>query len=121
MALVFWFSVATVAYVYVGYPLLLRLWAWLRPKPVIHCGSRIAECGFGSDPQSAFRDPPYGVSIVIAARNEGARLASRLDNLLSLDYPAARRQIVVVSDGSADDTLDVLARYRRFVDVVAVP
>ena len=103
MALVFWLSVATIGYIYVGYPLLLRLWARARPKPVYR--------GY----------PPYGVSIVIAARNEGSRLASRIDNLLSLDYPAARRQIVVVSDGSTDDTLEVLARYQRFVDVVAVP
>jgi poly-beta-1,6-N-acetyl-D-glucosamine synthase len=129
MALVFWLSVAGIAYIYIGYPALLRLWARWRPHPV-SCGSRIADCGgadYGPDsdrqspPQSAFRDSQYGVSIVIAARNEGARLASRIDNLLSLDYPTARRQIIVVSDGSTDNTLDVLARYRRFVDVVTVP
>ena len=39
-------------------------------------------------------------------------MPARLDNLLSLDYPAAQRQIIVVSDGSTDDTLDVLARYQ---------
>jgi cellulose synthase/poly-beta-1,6-N-acetylglucosamine synthase-like glycosyltransferase len=106
MALVFWFAVAVVAYVYAGYPALLSVWARLRPKPV------------GS---ARRRDPDHSVSIVIAARNEGARLAARIDNLLHLDYPAARRQIVVVSDGSTDDTLDVVARYGRFVDVVALP
>ena len=111
MALVFWLSVAGVAYVYAGYPALLLLWARLRPRPV-YCGSRIADCGFKAD---------CGVSIIIAARNEGSRLAARIDNLLSLDYSAKRRQIIVVSDGSTDDTLDVLARYRGFVDVVAVP
>jgi len=105
MTLVFWFAVAVVAYVYAGYPALLNVWARLRPKPL-----RIADCGLRND-----------VTIVIAARNEGARLAARIDNLLSLDYPAARRQIVVVSDGSTDDTLDVVARYERFVDLVALP
>jgi biofilm PGA synthesis N-glycosyltransferase PgaC len=128
MALVFWLSVAAVAYVYVGYPALLHLWARLRPKPL-----RIADCGLRNDcgsaesainPQSAVRDPQSAVrdvSIVIAARNEGARLPARIDNLLNLDYPASRRQIIIVSDGSTDDTLDVLARYRRSVDAVAVP
>jgi poly-beta-1,6-N-acetyl-D-glucosamine synthase len=116
MTLVFWISIALIAYVYVGYPGLL------------YCGSRIADCGLRtarpypqSNPQSAIRNPQYGVSIVVAARNEGARLASRIDNLLSLDFPVVKRQIIVVSDGSTDDTLDVLARYRRVVDVVAVP
>src|SRR5262252_8890887 len=55
------------------------------------------------NPQSAIRNPQCGaVSIVIAARNEAARLPARIDNLLGLDYPADKRQIVVVSDGSTD-------------------
>ncbi len=110
MALIFWLSVAAVAYVYVGYPLLLQAWVWLRTR------RQPAAAG----PQS-FRDPQLGVSIVIAARNEGARLAARIENLLSLDYPASKRQIIVVSDGSTDNTLEVLARYHRLVDVIAVP
>jgi hypothetical protein len=32
MALVFWLSVAAVAYVYAGYPALIAAWARLRPK-----------------------------------------------------------------------------------------
>jgi biofilm PGA synthesis N-glycosyltransferase PgaC len=114
MALLFWLSVAGVVYVYIGYPALLRLWVRWRRRPAF------------ANPHSAFRDPQfgepqYGVSIVIAARNEGARIAARIDNLLSLDYPTSKRQIIVVSDGSTDDTIDVLARYQRFVDVIAVP
>src|SRR5438093_1547227 len=120
MAIVFWASIGFIAYVYAGYPLLLQLWAWLR-----HCGMRNADCGTilgSSNPQSAIRDPQFpGVSIVIAARNEGPRLAARLDNLLALDYPASRRQIIVVSDGSTDDTLDVLMRYQRVAHVISVP
>ena len=130
MALVFWLSVAAVAYVYVGYPALLRLWARVRPRPVRMAECERIDCGLPdfredgsnpqSNPQSAIRDPHYALSIVIAARNEAARLSARIDNLLSLDYPG-RRQIVVVSDGSTDATLEVLARYQRCVDVVALP
>src|ERR1051325_3832314 len=120
MALVFWSSVALTAYVYVGYPLLLALWARL------HCGVGIADCGFTQPPVSPKTEIPHphrawpGVSIVIAARNEGPRLASRLDNLLALDYPGPR-QIIVVSDGSTDETLDVLARYPRAVHAISMP
>ena len=46
-------------------------------------------------------------------------LGGALAAALSDHWP--QRQIIVVSDGSTDDTLEVLARYRRFVDVVAVP
>jgi cellulose synthase/poly-beta-1,6-N-acetylglucosamine synthase-like glycosyltransferase len=61
------------------------------------------------------------VSIIIAARNEANRLASRIENLLQLDYPASRRQIIVVSDGSTDDTLATLAPFASSIDIVAVP
>src|SRR3954463_11792843 len=105
MALVFWASIAAVAYVYAGYPAMLRLWARLSPRPL-----RAAPGG----------GPLPGVSIVIAARNEAARLSTRIDNLLALDYPADK-QIIVVSDGSTDDTLDVLARYRGRVEAIPVP
>jgi len=42
MVWVFWLSVAAVLYVYAGYPVLLRVWGRLRPKPV-ECGMRNAE------------------------------------------------------------------------------
>jgi biofilm PGA synthesis N-glycosyltransferase PgaC len=103
MAALFWVSCAIVVYVYLGYPLLLAIWARIRPRPLAIGDSELP-----------------GVSIVIAARNEASRLAHRLDNLLQLDYPAARIQIIVVSDGSTDHTLKVLHRYRGAVDVVAV-
>jgi poly-beta-1,6-N-acetyl-D-glucosamine synthase len=100
MEILFWSAVLVIAYVYVGYPALLAAWAKLAPKPV-----RPAE----SLPT---------VSIVMAARNEGAVLARRLDNLLALDYPADRVQIIVVSDGSTDDTAKILAAYAGRVQSV---
>ena len=112
MLALFWVSVLVVAYVYVGYPLGLRL----------YCGLRSADCRNPAiDPQSALRTPQPAVSIVVAARDEAARLPARIENLLSLDYPADRREIIVVSDGSADDTMAVLARFSEAVRGVAVP
>jgi cellulose synthase/poly-beta-1,6-N-acetylglucosamine synthase-like glycosyltransferase len=99
----FWIAAAVTVYVYAGYPLLLAAWVRLAPKPV----KREAVTP--------------GVSIVIAARNEAAALDARLDNLLSLDYPQERIQIIVVSDGSTDRTAQILGRYRRSVDSVLLP
>ena len=109
MALTFWLAIAFVAYVYVGYPVLLRFWAIkaARRRPAYDVAGR--------------QIPLPGVSIVIAAHNEASRLAARLDNLRSLDYPPARRQIIVVSDGSTDETAAVVARYRPYVELVEVP
>ncbi len=119
MAMVFWLSAALVAYVYIGYPLLLYLWSLVLPR---HRRSRTGDSGIApSSPQSASDNAQDGVSIIIAARNEGARLAARLENLFALDFPAASRQIIVASDGSTDDTVEVLARYAPAVEAVMLP
>jgi poly-beta-1,6-N-acetyl-D-glucosamine synthase len=94
MKAVFWVSLGVVLYVYGGYPLVLAAWA-----RVVRRDWRVA----------AEHLPP--VSIVVAARNEAARLAGRVENLLALDYPAERLEIVVVSDGSVDRPAEVLAAY----------
>jgi cellulose synthase/poly-beta-1,6-N-acetylglucosamine synthase-like glycosyltransferase len=113
MELLFWLSAAFVGYVYVGYPALLNLWA----SRVSRSGA--AESAGPGSAAGAHVSLP-GVSIVVAAHNEGPRLAARIENLRSLDYPPARRQIIVVSDGSTDDTGEVLARHARHIDAVTL-
>src|SRR5205823_6324534 len=51
------------------------------------------------------------VSILIAAHDEETVIAERIDNLLALDYPPAKRQIVIASDGSSDETAAIVRRY----------
>lgn len=47
------------------------------------------------------------VSVVIAARNEEANIQARISNLLGQDYPPELVDIVIVSDGSTDRTLEL--------------
>src|SRR5690348_10935045 len=110
MFLLFWASALTIVYVYAGYPALLAVWAAWRK------GARA-----NTRRERPVNDEVPSVSIVIAARNEAARLPARIDNLLALDYPADRRQIIVVSDGSTDDTMRVLAPYAGTVEAIDAP
>jgi cellulose synthase/poly-beta-1,6-N-acetylglucosamine synthase-like glycosyltransferase len=91
----FWFAVLLLGYIHLGYPLLLRLWAAGRRRPV----------------QRAPVEPL--VSVVVVAHNEGDRIDSRLSNLLALDYAPGRSEIILASDGSSDDTV---ARARAYED-----
>lgn len=104
----FWFSVFVIVYIYLGYPLLLSLWA------------RIAGRSTGKvDWQSSRKWP--SISVVIAARNEAAQLPARVKNILQLSYPG-EREIIVVSDGSTDGTAEVLEPVKanlRFLEVPA--
>ena len=90
MKFLFWICLALTAYAYFGYAVLLSIWVSLRRQPI----------------QKADYTPD--VSILIAARNEEANLPSKLENLRMLNYPKARLEIVVASDGSTDRTAEIL-------------
>lgn len=84
---VFWTTAILLAYVYVGYPLLAAVRAKLTTRLRL------------SAPIEPF------VSIVVIANNEEEQIGARIENLLALDYPAGRREIVIASDGSTDSTV----------------
>jgi cellulose synthase/poly-beta-1,6-N-acetylglucosamine synthase-like glycosyltransferase len=104
MRTLFWISAAIVVYVYVGYPLLLAAWARLRPRRPRR-----------TDVATAW--PP--ISIVLAAHNEGRRLRERIRNLLDAAYPGPR-EILIVSDGSTDDTAAVVRAFGGAVRLIDV-
>jgi cellulose synthase/poly-beta-1,6-N-acetylglucosamine synthase-like glycosyltransferase len=51
------------------------------------------------------------VSFVIAAHNEEAVIAKKLENTLACDYPPERLQVLVASEGSSDRTPDIVAEF----------
>ena len=62
------------------------------------------------------------VALVIAAYNEEDSIAARLDNVLGLDYPADKLQVLVASDGSTDATERIVAGYEdRGVKLLSLP
>jgi cellulose synthase/poly-beta-1,6-N-acetylglucosamine synthase-like glycosyltransferase len=101
----FWLAASLVFYAYAGYPALIVLAATLRPRGV----ARRA----GHTPDA---------TVLVVVNDEEAVIAAKLDNLLCLDYPKDRLQIVVVSDGSIDRTDEIVKDYAaRGVELMAVP
>ena len=99
-------AVALVAYAYVGYPCLLWLIGALRRRR--------------SQPNTTAPSP--SVSITIPVYNEAATIADTLRRTLQIDYPAERRQIVVVSDASSDGTDEIVRSFAdRGVELLRVP
>jgi cellulose synthase/poly-beta-1,6-N-acetylglucosamine synthase-like glycosyltransferase len=86
-------ALALVAYVYVGYPLLLGALRLV--------GRRRHQMGELTPP----------VSLVIPAYNECKVIRAKLENSLKIDYPADRLEIIVASDGSEDGTNDIVREY----------
>lgn len=100
MEFVFWAAVVFLAYVIVGYGLVLLVLAKLvapRPKPSAQIGQR--------------------VDILIPAYNEAACIADKIRNTLALHNPDGHVvQITVVDDGSTDGTAQIV-RDMGFHDV----
>lgn len=93
---VFWLSAGLVLYAYVGYPAVV----WL--------ASRVF--GKAAVPSGSEAELPR-VSVIVAAHNEEAVIRERVANLLALDYPADRLEIVIASDGSTDRTCDIVRSF----------
>ena len=62
------------------------------------------------------------MSVIVAAWNEEAVIERRLENLLALDYPAEKLELVVASDASTDRTDELVERFAaRGVRLVQCP
>ena len=90
MILAFWLLISLTLYCYFGYPLLLWLMARLRPNPV----------------QKGSFEPK--ISVVLSVWNEEDVIKEKLQNLLSLDYPKEKTEILIGSDGSTDKTTRII-------------
>ena len=54
------------------------------------------------------------VAIVVPCFNEERTVCATVDSLLALEYPAEKLEIIVVDDGSTDDTLRVVGKYADY-------
>jgi len=81
------------AYVYVGYPLLVYLISLAFPRTV-----------------SRSEIEPT-VTILITAYNEAADIREKLENTLKVEYPSDKLEILVASDGSTDETDEIVREF----------
>ncbi|MBI5742135.1 MAG: glycosyltransferase family 2 protein [Nitrospirae bacterium] len=89
----YWSAVAIILYVYMGYPLILKLLSGYFHKPVHK------------------REIEPEVTLLICAYNEEEVIEEKVKNCLQLDYPRRKLKIVIASDGSTDRTNDIVRGY----------
>ncbi len=91
--LVLWACCSVLLYVYLLYPLAVRMlaaWSGVRPRR----GTALPT-----------------VTIVVTAYNEERSIRAKLDNLTGQNYPQELLSIVVASDGSSDSTEEIASSY----------
>ncbi|MGA2736882.1 MAG: glycosyltransferase family 2 protein [Bryobacteraceae bacterium] len=91
-------------YIVAGYPLLLAVLAWWRPQPV----------------HKRFTDKT--VTVLLAVYNGEKWIRTKLESILRLDYARPQMQILVISDGSTDQTDGLVKEFRaEGVELLRVP
>jgi cellulose synthase/poly-beta-1,6-N-acetylglucosamine synthase-like glycosyltransferase len=93
LEIVFWAALGALVWTHAGYPAAAVLTARVRRRPV----------------RGADETP--SVAVIVAAWNEEDVIERRLRNLLELDYPKDRLEIVVASDASTDRTHELVAGF----------
>ena len=93
--ILFWSAAALAVYTYIGFPLLIALRGLLRRRDYVEA------------------DIEPTVSVIIAAHNESRSIRVKLENVLSLDYPAGRLEVIIASDGSTDGTDAIVQGYAQ--------
>jgi cellulose synthase/poly-beta-1,6-N-acetylglucosamine synthase-like glycosyltransferase len=89
----FWLALGLIIYTYFVFPVLTVWRGLLAPRPY----------------QQAPHTPT--VSLIIAAYNEAESIGARLENILLLDYPPEKLEVIVASDGSQDETNNIIRAY----------
>ena len=90
----FWISVGLLVYVFFGFVAVLGLLSQFKRSPIRK------------------RDITPSVSIVVCAFNEEKHIRQKIDNCLKLEYPQDSLEILIISDGSTDDTNRLLTEHR---------
>lgn len=96
--ILFWISIGIVFYTYLGYGIVLYLMVKIKELFVKPRLPRLPE----TLPEA---------TLLIAAYNEEAIVASKMVNCRQLDYPADKLRLVWITDGSNDNTNERLKEY----------
>ncbi len=95
MKIVFWVFTGLVLFIYFGYPLVVFIIAKMSKYMLVK----------GKDTPS--------ISVIIPMHNEERVVKEKVDNLLSLNYPEDRMEILFVLDGCTDRTKERILEYKN--------
>ena len=100
----FFISLFFLFYIYGGYYLLLKLISFFSGKVASLYSDKIST---EKEPETKY----LPVTIYLSAYNEEGVIKKRLHNLIELDYPRELVEILIISDGSTDRTVDEVSEF----------
>ena len=106
-----WLRPSLIAAVHLFAIALIFLYYWVIALGAVYHNQRY---GSGSE----VTDPDLSISILIPAHNEEGYIQRTISALLEAEYPTGQREIIVIDDGSTDDTYSEAAAFQS--DIVTV-
>ncbi len=103
LEIVFWTGILTVFYAYIGYGIVL--WALVRLKRLFSPANTLPT------------DYLPEVIFIVCAYNEEVYMGQKIHNSLAVDYPRERIRFLFVTDGSNDQTPDIVRNFPYPADV----
>jgi len=98
MKTAFWFSLFIIFYTYLGYGIVLFIMVLIKRMV-----------------KGKFKAPKYdylpSLTVVVAAYNEADFIAQKIKNTLQLEYPKDKIEYIFVTDGSTDNTPQIVAQH----------
>jgi len=101
LKIIFWLCLAIVFYTYIGYGVLLYALLWIKnrlslphPEPVLPGNDELPD-----------------MTLMICAYNEEDIIAEKMANIREIDYPSEKLCVMWVTDGSTDNSNQLLSQY----------
>ena len=94
MIYLFLFLLIFIFYIFIGYPLILSVLVKIKTLR----GCRQAPCG----------NAEFSITAVMIVCNEDSYIVDKINNLLSLEYPKEKLNIIIVDDASTDQTVSLI-------------
>ena len=102
LTIFFWVSLVILFYCYIGYGIILFFITGL--KRLLNPRKKINRV-----------DEVIPVSLIVTAYNEGLILEEKIKNTLAINYPADKLQLIFITDGSADDSVNLVKQYPSII------
>ena len=97
LSYLFWIGLFVIFYTYIGYGVVIYLLSKIKSQP-----RRVSEI-----PE---KDLPE-VTLLVAAYNEEQCIEDKITNTFNLDYPKDKLSVFFVTDGSTDNTPDIVKKF----------
>jgi poly-beta-1,6-N-acetyl-D-glucosamine synthase len=95
LSTIFFVSLGLILYTYIGYPIVLYIWYKFKRYDVFPHDEYVPS-----------------ISMIVSAYNEERIIEEKIHNLLKINYPKEKIEVLIGLDGCSDNTLSIIQKYQ---------